>query len=210
MVDQASRQASRDVADGERVASSGPLTRWRRLLPGGIALLVLLYCGLWNLAARLPLNRTDLDAFFVPAARIALSGHPFNVYSVRFLEKYPNANGPLSLIPLTLASAIASWQGWLSDMELRRVVVMTIFAPFVLLMAREAVAAVDQLRAEPLTGLGRFAAYAVFALSPEVWHSMLFYGHIELPIMLWLTLAGIRQLAARHPARRGCCWGWRY
>ena len=34
-------------------------------------------------------------------------------------------------------------------MELRRVVVMTIFAPFVLLMAREAVAAVDQLRAEP-------------------------------------------------------------
>src|SRR6185312_10377215 len=67
--------------------------------------------------------------------------------------------------------------------------------------------AVDQLRAEPLTGLGRFAAYAVFALSPEIWHSMLFYGHVELPIMLWLTLAGIRQLAARHPARAGLLLG---
>jgi hypothetical protein len=204
---QASDQASQDVADVASVASVGPLARWRRLLPGVIAVLVLLYCALWNLAARLPLNRTDLDAFFVPATRIALSGHPFAVYSLRYQVVYPNANGPLSLIPLTLASAIASWQGWLSDMELRRVVVMTIFAPFVLLMAREAVAAVDQLRAEPLTGLGRFAAYAVFALSPEVWHSMLFYGHVELPIMLWLTLAGIRQLAGRHPARAGLLLG---
>ncbi len=52
--------------------------------PAASLLLVLLYCGLWNLAARLPLNRTDLDAFFVPATRIALSGHPFAVYSLRY------------------------------------------------------------------------------------------------------------------------------
>ncbi|HKT39492.1 MAG TPA: hypothetical protein VJR48_14040 [Ktedonobacterales bacterium] len=179
----------------------------RRLWSGGVALLVALYCGLWNLAARLPLNRTDLDAFFVPAARIALNGHPFDVYSVRYMAKYPFANGPVSLVPLTLASAIASWQGVLADMELRRVVVMTLFAPFVLLMAREAVAAVDQLRSERLFGVGRFAAYAVFALSPAIWHSMLFYGHIEQPIMLWLALMGIRQLTARHPARAGLLLG---
>jgi len=197
-------QASRDV---ERAAIFDPSGRWRRLQPWGIALLVALYCGLWNLAARLPLHRTDLDAFFVPASRIALSGHPFDVYSLRYQGDYPNANGPISLIPLTLASAIASWQGMLNDIELRRVVVMTIFAPFVLLMAREAVAAVDQLRDKRLTGVWRFAAYALFALSPEIWHSMLFYGHIEQPIMLWLSLWGIRQLTARRPARAGLLLG---
>jgi hypothetical protein len=197
-------QASREV---ERAAIFAPSGRWRRLQPWGIALLVALYCGLWNLAARLPLNRTDLDAFFVPASRIALSGHPLDVYSLRYQGDYPNANGPISLIPLTLASAIAAWQGMLNDMELRRVVVMTIFAPFVLLMAREAVAAVDQLRDKRLTGFWRFATYALFALSPEVWHSMLFYGHIEQPIMLWLSLWGIRQLAARRPARAGLLLG---
>lgn len=197
-------QASRDV---ERVAASDPSGRWRRLQPWGVALLVALYCGLWNLAARLPLNRTDLDAFFVPASRIALSGHPLDVYSLRYLGDYPNANGPISLIPLTFASAIAAWQGVLNDIELRRVVVMTLFAPFVLLMAREAVAAVDRLRDQRLTGFWRFAAYAVFALSPEIWHAMLFYGHIEQPIMLWFSLWGIRQLTARRPARAGLLLG---
>ena len=68
MVEQASSQASSGTA-GSRSAPVASLSgRWRRLLPGGIALLWLLYCGLWNLAARLPLNRTDLDAFFVPAS----------------------------------------------------------------------------------------------------------------------------------------------
>lgn len=179
--------------------------RWRR--PGGIAVLVVLYCGLWNLAARIPLNRTDLDAFFIPATRIALAGHPFDVYSLRYVQIYPNANGPVSLLPLTLASAISAWQGWLGNMELRRVVVLTLFAPFVLLLAREAVAAVDRLRAVPLKGFARFAAYAVFALSPEVWHGMVFYGHVEQPIMLLLALAGIRQLQARRPVWAGLLLG---
>lgn len=211
MGEQASRDGTQDTRDSVHVpvhaAMYVPSAHWRWQRHGGIAVLVVLYCGLWNLAARLPLNRTDLDAFFIPSARIALSGHPFDVYSVRYLRYYPNANGPLSLVPLTLASAIASWQGWLGDMELRRVVVMTICAPIVLLMAREAVALVDQLRAKPLAGVARFSAYAVFSLSPEIWHSMLFYGHIEQPLMLWLALAGIRHLMARHPSRSGLLLG---
>jgi hypothetical protein len=181
-----------------------PLRWWRQV---GIAVLVVLYCGLWNLAARIPLNRTDLDAFFIPATRIALAGHPFDVYSVRYMEIYPNANGPVSLLPLTLASAISAWQGWLGNMALRRVVVLTLFAPFVLLLAREAVAAVDRLRAVPLKRFARFAAYAIFALSPEVWHGMVFYGHVEQPIMLLLALAGIHQLQARRPVWAGMLLG---
>ncbi|HKT38417.1 MAG TPA: hypothetical protein VJR48_08585, partial [Ktedonobacterales bacterium] len=68
-------QTSSDVP---QTSAPAPAVRWRKLWPGSVALLVALYCGLWNLAARLPLNRTDLDAFFVPASRIALSGHPFD------------------------------------------------------------------------------------------------------------------------------------
>jgi hypothetical protein len=197
-------QISSDMA---RVIGFAPLKRWRWLKTSGITALVVLYCGLWNLAARLPLNRTDLDAFFLPASKIMLSGHPFEVYSLRYQIDYPNANGPLSLPLLTFASAIAAWRGWLTDMELRRVVVMMVFAPFILLMAREAVAAVDRLRGVPFTGAGRVIAYALFALSPEIWHAALFYGHIELPLMLWLALAGIRQLGEKHPARSGLLLG---
>src|SRR5690242_10463898 len=36
---------------------------------------------------------------------------------------------------------------------------------------------------------------------------MLFYGHIEQPIMLWLALWGIRQLTERRPARAGLLLG---
>ena len=182
-----------------------PRARWLRIL--GVALLVGVYCALWNVVARFPIDRNDLDAFFVPAARIVLSGHPFDAYSLLYLDLYPNANGPLSLAPLTVATAVASWQGVLADMTLRRVVMMTLFAPFVLLMAREAVVAIDRLRGERLRGWARLIVYAVFALSPEVWHSMLFYGHVEQPIMLWLALWGIRQLVARRPARAGLLLG---
>lgn len=204
MVSQASQQAAED-SGRIPVAARWPRSRWLRV--GGVALLVLLYCALWNLVARFPIDRNDLDAFFVPAARIVLNGHPFDAYSLRYLDLYPNANGPLSLAPLTLATAVASWQGVLADMTLRRVVVLTIFAPFVLLMAREAVGAIDRLRGERLAGWARFAVYAVFALSPEVWHSMLFYGHVEQPIMLWLALLGIRQLVAKRPAWAGLLLG---
>lgn len=208
MVSQASEQASQPVSSLSARAKSPahwPRSRWLRI--GGVSLLVVLYCALWNVVARFPIDRNDLDAFFVPSARIVLSGHPFDAYSLRYLDLYPNANGPLSLAPLSLATAVASWQGVLADMTLRRVTVLTLFAPFVLLMAREAVAAIDRLRGERLTGWARFIVYAVFALSPEVWHSVLFYGHVEQPIMLWLALWGIRQLVARRPARAGLLLG---
>ena len=45
-----------------------PRARWLRIL--GVALLVGVYCALWNVVARFPIDRNDLDAFFVPAARI--------------------------------------------------------------------------------------------------------------------------------------------
>src|ERR1700682_1450099 len=78
---------------------------------------------------------TDLDLFFLPAVRIALSGHPLLVYSVRFQTVIANDNGPLALVPLTAVGAVASWLGGPDDARLYRVLVLGAFSVFTLLMA---------------------------------------------------------------------------
>src|SRR2546423_15718345 len=105
------------------------------------------YAAAWGIAGWLwtaPL--TDLDYFFIPAARIALSGHPLLVYTVRFQDIIATDNGPLGLLPLTAVAAVASKLGWLDDERLRRMLVLAAFSIFCLLMAREAVGATDRLR----------------------------------------------------------------
>src|SRR5262245_3167906 len=84
--------------------------RLRRSVDGA---LILLYLALWSSCGLVPFNTTDLEAFFFPAARIALQGHPFGVYAVRLGDAYPNANGPLSLVPLTAVGALAQLLGWI-------------------------------------------------------------------------------------------------
>lgn len=178
------------------------------LMPVGIVLLLLAYVGLWALSGLLlPSPPTDLDAFFLPAAKVALTGHPLLVYQVRYAGFYPNANGPLSLVPLTAAAALAEHLGWLGDESLRRAVVMGVCAIFPLLMSYEAIRASDRLLARPLRGAPRLLAYAVFTLSPQLWHSVLFYGHVEQPLALWLTLASVRTLVERRPGRGGVLMG---
>ncbi|MGZ3639466.1 MAG: hypothetical protein ACXVCX_16690 [Ktedonobacterales bacterium] len=172
------------------------MPRW--LTRAGVWLLIALYIGIWCFSGVQKLNITDFEAFFLPSARIALAGHPLHIYQVRFQDIYPNANGPLSIAPLTLAAALAQALGWLDNMELRRMVAMGIFAVFPLLMAREAVLAADRFLGAGLMGYRRLLAYALFALTPELWHSMLLYGHIEQPIMIWLTLAAVRMLTERR------------
>jgi hypothetical protein len=187
---------------------AGSRGRWP--IRAGIAVLAALYMVVWALSGLLDINPTDLDAFFLPAVRIALAGHPLHVYSMRLGELdlvYPNANGPLSLVPLTAVAALAAHQGWLDDVYLRRMLVMAAFSAFSLLMAWEGVAAVDRLRGSPLQSVWRVLAYGLFALAPTLWHGVLLYGHIELPIMLWLILFAVRTLGEGHPGRAGFALG---
>lgn len=179
----------------------------RTLLRTAVVLLVVLYVTAWGVSAAFPINPTDLDVFFWPAVRIALAGHPLLVYQVRYEDVYPNANGPLSLVPLTVAAAIAAHFGWLRDAQMRRVVVQVLFASFPLLASVEALRAIDRLRGTPVRGVARLLVYAVFALSPQNWHSVLLYGHIEQPMAIWLVLLGVRQLVEERPARAGACLG---
>ena len=180
-------------------------TAWLRR--GGTAGLAALYLLAWGLVALLPLNFTDLDAFFFAAARVAIGGHPFLIYSVRYQVVYPYANGPLSVAPMAVAAALARWVGWLDNLMLRRMLVMIVFALFSLLFCREALLAVERLRGQPLRLLPRLLAFGVCALSPQLWHSVLFYGHVEQPLLLWLVLAAVRALVERRPGRAGVLLG---
>jgi hypothetical protein len=166
------------------------------------------YAGVWAVAGWLwmgPLS--DLDLFSLPAARIALSGHPLLVYAVRFREIIANDNGPLGLVPLTAVAAVASRLGWLDDVRLRRMLILAAFSIFILLMAREAIAAIDRLRGASLEGLSRILAYGVFAASPTLWVAVLGYGHIEQPMTLWLVFLGVRSLASGRPRAAGISLG---
>src|SRR5438874_12582653 len=167
-----------------------------------------IYAAVWAIAGWLwtsPLN--DLDYFLFPAVRIALSGHPLMVYAARYKEIIANDNGPLSLVPLTAVAEVASRLGWLDDERLRRMLVLAAFSIFTLVMAREAVGAIERLRGANLVGISRLLAYGVFVASPTLWIGVLGYGHIELPMTLWLVLLAVRRLAGGRPAAAGITFG---
>jgi hypothetical protein len=178
---------------------------WRRR--GWIAGLSALYIAAAGLIGLFPIDGTDLDAFFFPSARIAVMGHPLLVYSLHYQEIYPNANGPLSLVPLTAVGVLAHRLGWLDEPSLRRMLVMAAFSVFTLLLAREGVAAIDRLRGKPLTSIARLFGYAVFTITPDMWHGFWLYGHIEQPMTLWLMLLGVRMLAERRVTLAGVALG---
>lgn len=180
---------------------------WPRLAPALPALLAVLYVGLWAATSLQNMNETDLDAFFLPSAQIALAGHPLHIYQTRYDLIYPNANGPLSLLPLTLVAWVAARLGWLADPHLRRMLIDATFAVFPLLIGRELLLALERLLPREPSGIWRWLAVGCVTLTPELWHSVLFYGHVEQPLMLWLVLAGARMLAEDRPGRAGILLG---
>jgi hypothetical protein len=168
-------------------------------------------------------SKTDLDVFFWPSAEIALHGHPLLVYTLR-AGPYPNANGPVSLLPLSLVAAIVNALGWQDSTRLRDALTVGVFAVFSLLMAREAVLAVEAGRevgsptgrkADSATGRRtgqgwlswRLLVAAVFLLAPPLWVALVGFGHIEEPLELWLILLGVRLLGRGRTVWAGICLG---
>jgi hypothetical protein len=158
---------------------------------------------LWFLIGLLPIQPTDLDIFFWPSARLAVAGHPLLVYSASGHDAYPNANGPLALVPLSAVGVVLNAFGWLYAPTQRRAAALLVFSVFLLLMSREAVAAIDRIRGRPLAGYPRLFAYAVIALSPQAFQSVAGYGHIEQPIEIWLLLVAARLVDGGKGGRAG-------
>jgi hypothetical protein len=162
-------------------------------------------------------SKTDLDVFFWPSAEIAVHGHPLLVYTLR-AGPYPNANGPVSLLPLGVVVAVINALGWQDGMRLRDALTVGVFAVFSLLMAREAVLAIEagrgrQARGAAASGDGygrltrRLLIAAVFLLAPPLWVALVGFGHIEEPLELWLILLGVRLLGRGRTVWSGICLG---
>jgi hypothetical protein len=163
--------------------------------------------ALWVAVAFLPLNPSDLDQFFWPSAQAALAGHPLMVYQPAGGAAYPNANGPLALIPLTAVGSVVRALGWMNALQLRRAVAFGVFSLFVLLMAREGVSAIERMRVKSLSLWPRLLAYGALTVAPPIWQSLAGYGHIEQPIEVWLILLAVRWLAENRPVRAGAAFG---
>lgn len=171
-----------------------------------IALAALIYEIIWVITAFDKVNPTDLDVFFFPATRIALAGHPLDIYQLRVGLIYPNANGPLGLTPVLLAAWLANLRGWLGDAVMRRALVFAITAPFPLLAGWESARIVERFGGK-LRGLARALPYLPMVFAPELWLSALYYGHVEQVIAVWLTLASLRLLLERHEIISGVLLG---
>lgn len=184
--------------------SPAPLSAAERV---GVAVLVLLYAGFWALSGAAVAGETDLDAFFFPSALIAASGDVFGIYKVRFMDYYPNANGPLSQVPLTLVALSLKAFGHEAHRSVRVTWTMVAFSPFCLLMAREAVLACDRILGARIAGPRRLAAHAFFALSPLLRVGLAEYGHVELALTLWLVLWATRLLLDGRDAPAGALLG---
>ncbi len=148
-------------------------------------------------------TRTDLDVFFWPSAEAAVHGHPLLVYALHS-GQYPDANGPVSLLPLSLVAALADALGWQDTMRWRDALTVGLFAVFTLLLAREAVLAVAAGRGRPARPL---LVAAVFLLAPPLWVALVGFGHVEEPLELWLILLGVRLLGRRRTLLAGVCLG---
>jgi hypothetical protein len=163
--------------------------------------------ALWVAVGFLPLNPSDLDAFFWPSAQRALAGHPLMVYQPAGAMTYPNANGPLALVPLTAVGMVVQALGWMDMLRLRRAVALGFFSLFILLMAREGVSAIERLRGRSLSQWPRLLAYGALTVAPPLWQSLAGYGHIEQPIEVWLVLVTARWLEQERPFRAGTSLG---
>jgi hypothetical protein len=170
-------------------------------------LLIAGYVAVWFLAGFLPIVPTDLDLYFWPSAKVAIAGHPLMVYAVGGHQAYPNANGPLSLVPLTAVGALLREFGWLDAFQPRRAIAFAIFSLFILGMAREGVAAIERLRGSRLDGRPRILAYAALALGGPLWQSVAGYGHIEQAMEVWLALLAVRWLNRGWAVRAGIAVG---
>jgi hypothetical protein len=180
---------------------------WARLADrpwaGPAALAIAVVAAAAIAALLLDTTSSDLDVFFWPSAEIAAHGQPLLVYTVRS-GAYPDANGPLGLLPLSLVALIADGLGIATQMPARDALTEGVFAAFTLLMAREALLAVEAGRGRPAR---RTLTLATFLVLPPLWFATIGFGHVEGPMELWLILLGARLLGRGAVARGGLCLG---
>ena len=145
-----------------------------------------MYIATWAAASwKLDTTQSDLDFFFWPSAETAANGHVLQVYSAHSLASYPNANGPLGLLPLIPIVTLANHLGWANDIRLRAGLTNAVFAIFAVLLTVTALRVIERARGAVEW---RLAASCVFLVAPALLIAVADYGHIEQPVELWLVM----------------------
>ena len=87
------------------------------------------------------------------------------VYSAHSLASYPNANGPLGLLPLIPIVTLANHLGWANDIRLRAGLTNAVFAIFAMLLTVTALRVIERARGALEW---RLAASCVFLVAPAL------------------------------------------
>jgi hypothetical protein len=174
----------------------------RRAVTVGLAAL---YVAAWILSSlALKTRPSDLDLYFWPSAESVVGGHPLLIYSAHVQDAYPNANGPLGLLPLLPIAAVANAVGWASNLGACAALTGAVVSIFVLLLAFQAVRLVARARG----GVEwRLAAACTILLAPALWIGVIDYGHVEQPIELCLLFLAIGCMLGNRPVPAGIALG---
>jgi hypothetical protein len=131
---------------------------------------------------------SDLDLYFWPSAETIVSGHPLLIYAAHMHDIYPNANGPLGLVPLVPIAALANALGWSASLTGRAALTGAGVSLVVLLLAFQVV----RFTAAARGGLRwPLAAACTVMLAPALWIAVIDYGHIEQPVEVCLLVLAI-------------------
>ncbi len=188
--------------------------------PWVIALLLVAYFGTTLLiaAASIGPNSCDNDygGVFQPSARFVLAGRPLDMYLVRAGGGtnllYPNATGPVG--ELVMAAVLAPGRALglqhvpplctnsdpypvPGDSVPLRLWVIVLFSIIPLLISAELLRLMDRWQAQPLTGWQRGLIWLLILLSPPTWDSLIYYGHFEQLIAVYLSLLAVRAFMGR-------------
>jgi hypothetical protein len=190
-----------------------------------IALLVIFYFGMVTLFSTQTACGNDFGGVFAPSARFVLAGRPLDMYTVRAggnNPAYPNANGPVG----EFAIAAVLWVGramnlqgyspicvvhdgyplWQDSIPLHMWVII-VFALLPLGIGYEIMRLLDRWQSQPLTGWRRFLLWFGILISPVAWDSMVYYGHYEQPMTIWLGLVAARFFTGKRIMLSGVLLG---
>ena len=147
---------------------------------------------------------SDLDLYFWPSAETVISGHPLLIYAAHQHDVYPNANGPLGLVPLIPIAALFNSAGWAGTLAGRAALAGAVVSLVVLLLAYQTVRLVETARG----GVRRPLLIAcTVLLAPALWIAVLDYGHVEQPVELCFTLLAMRCFLRRSNVLTGVALG---
>jgi hypothetical protein len=147
------------------------------------------YVAAWTLSSLvLKTTPSDLDLYFWPSAETIVSGHPLLIYAAHAHDVYPNANGPLGLLPLVPMAALANALGWAASLTGRAALTGAAVSLVVMLLAFQVVRFITAARGSVRRSL---AIACTVLLAPALWIAVIDYGHVEQPVELCLLVFSV-------------------